>query len=326
MLNREQKITFIKINENKSLNLSNPPEKFQVFNWFCIDRDYPFKTSYIFEIISGCTLSTYLESPEYSRAVVHKNINLFFNLFYRDEYNNFIEEYISNYKEDSDLLKKSRINELIKNLEKFIFYHWETKVSIYIFNRELKIKGLKIKEEFNIDDKYLYPNCHIWSHLKGIYDLIWNNYSGYIDNSRIKFNYAYSHQEKPEKKYNLPQETSPKSKKNNISNHKRDEILSFLIGDSMSIEKFEKYEEKLITRNFLNDSRDTWLTSASDFLRFYNYCHKQSIFKNFLEKGSKGVKKLRILYNFFTETKADAYGKRQQKETKTKKDQFNFLD
>ncbi|CAA0248200.1 hypothetical protein JIP1097_80078 [Tenacibaculum maritimum] len=311
--NKDKTLTSIQIGEHEYLNLLDFFEKFQAFNWFCIDNHYHDKTSYLFEIISNKNLYEFIDSNEYNQNIITKSIVLFFKIFYKNEYDNFVSDYILNYKEHSDLIKKSKIHELLINLEKFISYQWQDKASLCM-------------KEGHEDDKNVVVNYLIWGHLKNIYDMIWKSYSGYIDHNRITFNYEYSHQEKPKKSNIQLHEVSFSSKAPNFSNENRDDILEFLIGDTKTIKKFEEYEKKLITRGFLNNSRSSWQKSSSDLLRFYNYCHKKPVFKNYLEKETTGIKKLRTLYNFHEKTSRDSYKKRQRVETKELKDQFNFLD
>lgn len=114
------------------------------------------------------------------------------------------------------------------------------------------------------------------------------------------------------------------SSQNNLS---REAILDKLIGvNTDKYYVYEKYETKLINQNYLSESRTDWKGNAASFVRFYNYCERKKIIKDFYKNTSKGFLGFRDLYQFYKGENLNSPSKRKLQDTPTKKNEFNFLD
>ena len=106
----------------------------------------------------------------------------------------------------------------------------------------------------------------------------------------------------------------------------RDEILNNLVGDNKNINQFYEYEKKLKTQKYLSNDGE-WIKKPADLSRFYSHCLNKSIFKShFLGDDNRGIDFLRKLFNFHEGKSIDSKAKRLKQITRTKKNQFNFLD
>lgn len=106
----------------------------------------------------------------------------------------------------------------------------------------------------------------------------------------------------------------------------RDEILNKLVGNNKNINQFYVYEKKLKTQKYLSNDGE-WIKKPADLSRFYSHCLNKSIFKShFLEDDNRGIDFLRELFNFHEGKSIDSKAKRLKQITRTKKNQFDFLD
>ena len=182
-----------------------------------------------------------------------------------------------------------------------------------IYNFGIQGSGNFSENEVEIISSYLGRlNNKLDELLRGLKE----KYKYYYDKSELEISLG---------KYTL--EMNKDSDEKSKSKLSRSDLINNLIGKytEESI-LFEKHERKLVSRKYLNESRDKWLKTAASFIRFYNYCENKEIFKYHLENSSKGVEWLRNLYEFYEGGTIDSRRKREKQNTPTKKSEFNFLD
>ena len=154
--------------------------------------------------------------------------------------------------------------------------------------------------------------------LKNVYDLIWDNFSVFVDQDKFIFSYFYSNKEQPKRNNELCK---------NISDLLETKIKKNLFRGATELEIFEKYELRLIEDGFLSSPGNNWLKSTASFIRFYNYCENKRLFKDaFNDLPIEGVGYLRKLFNYQEGTSLDGKGKRMKQNNKRNKLEYSFLN
>ena len=98
-----------------------------------------------------------------------------------------------------------------------------------------------------------------------------------------------------------------------LPNRSSADILVLLLNSKQAVEKFKNYESKLMRHQFLSDNRNKWLKNATELIQFYSFCERKSLFKDKYETNTNGIKLLRELYDFHSETSMDTPSKRKIK-------------
>jgi len=105
----------------------------------------------------------------------------------------------------------------------------------------------------------------------------------------------------------------------------KNDIINSLINET-SKNLFDSYEDKLVSQKFLSEDRKQWLKGSADLVRFYNYCERKGMINRAYVNKSKGMKFLRMLYNFYENDSIDSSQKKRLKQDEGCIGQFNFLD
>jgi len=307
----------IQIDENKYLDLTNPKEKFLALTWVFNNGRETYIENVILNPVEGESLERVIQSENYSRIKLLMQINSFFKLFYTSELDNFLNDYLLDYQGETDKVKESRLSQLIISLELFANYYWDSGAGFTDYYQ--KHNSETLPEEYKNLEEYFFFYYQVWKNLNGVYDLIWDHYSVFVNKDKHTFKYFYSNKDNP----NIESSKSSRNKEKHLS---RDTIFNYLFNSIKSQEIFKKYEDKLVERQFLNDEKNKWLKDASSLIRFYNYCENKKLFIEEYKESSLGVKYLRVLFAFHDGTDLDKPSKRKKQNNERHKNQFNFLN
>jgi len=107
-----------------------------------------------------------------------------------------------------------------------------------------------------------------------------------------------------------------------ISRISKKEALIKLLDGLENIQKFQSCEEALVSRGYLNSTRDKWQRGSQDLIRFYCQCEKKGLFKYQYKDKTKGVKLLREMYNYNEGTSIDMPNKRKKQSLYAPKDYY----
>lgn len=122
------------------------------------------------------------------------DVNECFEIFFKDLYfDNVFHKFLIENKIDSETVKKQKVDNLLDGITKMIDYLWEfTSVFEISYTLESDKKNFsKILKEDNLFS-YFIIDYHCYINLKSIYDLIINDYSSFVDQTKHKFDYFYS--------------------------------------------------------------------------------------------------------------------------------------
>lgn len=307
----------IQIDENKYLDLRNPKEKFLALTWVFNNGTETYIENVILNPFEGESLESVIQSKDYSRVKLLLKVNSFFKLFYTSELDNFLNDYLLDYQGETDKVKENRLSQLILSLELFANYYWDSGAGFMDYYQKHKHEAFP-KEYENLEE-YFFFYYQVWKNLNGVYDLIWDHYSVFVNKDKHTFKYFYSNKE------NLNIEGS-KSSRNKEKPLSRETIFNYLFNSIKSQEIFKKYEDKLVENQFLNIGKDKWLKDSSSLIRFYNYCENKKLFIEEYKESSLGVKYLRTLFSFYKATSIDQPKSRKRQNNKKHKNQFAFLN
>jgi hypothetical protein len=261
-----------------------------------------------------------IDNESKSLFEIQNDVNPFFDFFWIDFYeDNVFYKYIYT-SNDSDFIKKQKINTIIDGLRKTLDYYFDFHC-VDIFHNAQEEKDYNFIDKIRRTEEFCgaYIYFAICQKLISFYDYLYDEFYTFID-TKNTFDYKYSHRIKEVLKNNPETNTTSK-----ILN--RNEILEILFKkDIVSQEKFIKYEDKLIIHQFLNVDKSKWLKSSATFIRFYIHCEKKLLRKGVYENNIKGVSYFRDLYDFKIGKSIDFPSKRKIQITKLTKNEFNFLD
>lgn len=308
---------YIQVGENEYLNLEDPKEKFCAITWVFNNGRMAFIEGVILNPFGEFSLMEYIDSDNYSRGIVHSKVISFFRMFFKSQIDNFLSDYLLNYAGETDKVKESRLDQLLIGLISFADYCWDA--GAHVIDYEIKNKEMVFTKEKDQLKEYHFYHYMVLKELKGLYDLIWDYYSVFINKDRHIFTYVYSNKESP-------QIENSKSLRNKDKSLTRDTIFNYLFNSLKSQEIFQKYEDKLVEKQFLNDEKNKWLKDASSLIRFYNYCEEKKLFTEEYETSSIGVKYLRDLFTFHEGTDIDKPSKRKMQNNRKHENQFFFLN
>lgn len=88
------------------------------------------------------------------------------------------------------------------------------------------------------------------------------------------------------------------------------EILNDLFENDAKLNTYLVYEKKLMERHYINRDNNSWLQTPILFVKFYQFCENKQLFRTAYSNKTKGVKKLRDLYNFREGSSLDKPSKR----------------
>ena len=309
-----QKNKHFQVGKNEYFDLNDPKENFKAFTWVCTTEDYFKMDNYLINIITNKGLNKFLNSEDYCRIKLIEVVGDIFKIFGIYRHSPFLIDYLLDYNKETDLVKKSRLNQLLTGLIKYIDYQWENGGVIIDYS-------IKKRDNFFINEnmKELHTFHFLMCNgLKNVYDLIWEDFSVFVDKDKFIFNYFYSNKEQTKKNDELSK---------NISDQLKDVIKKCLFRESAEQKIFEKYELRLIENGFLSSPGNNWLKSPASFIRFYNYCENKRLFKDAFNDSSKeSVGYLRILFNYQEGTSLDGKGKRMKQNNKRNKLEYSFLN
>lgn len=125
-----------------------------------------------------------------------------FEIFIKDlHFNNIFYKFLIANKVDSEAVKKQKIDNLLEGLTKIIFYFWDF-TGIYQIIYALEEKDPEFNNKLKNDNLFfsflIDYQCYL--NLKNIYDLIMNDYSSFVDQTKYKFSYFYSNKIEETKK------------------------------------------------------------------------------------------------------------------------------
>lgn len=296
------------------------------------EKFYLLNVSSIIYQTKGITLEEYIKENNDKNLFSISMLDLaeFFEIYTtKEQLDNIFYNYLLTTNK-SDLIKKQKIKNLLVGVKKYMDYQWEnecvSQISYHYHKGLESINNNNRKAEFHDTLKsnnllnFFTPHYWVFINLKAIYDIIWDDYSLFIDKETENFQYFYSNKEKPKIKI------ENKLKIDNDNKTSRNVPLNYLCNGIKQQELFENYEKELFGFGFINEDKNQWLKNASTFIRFYNYCERNEIFKENFEDSKDGVNILRKLYNFYDSNDLDTPSKRKIQENKKNKHQYIFLD
>lgn len=284
-----QKNNIVEIEGVKKFDLNDPNQAMD-FLIYILNKEslYPRLTDSIIKQIFGFGLAKYIKDRNtYLDTML--DINEFFEIFISDlDFNNIFYKYFVENKEDSDLIKKQKADSLFIGLKKCIDYLWE-RGSISTIDMHVEEKLSELHNLIRSNDLYIYalPTYHIYKNFKKLYDILWNQYSTFIDTSKHKFSNFYS---------NSPITKAESSDKENIKidithNPYPD---TFKLGDTYNC--FLKYTQRHIVEPYADYSylfqrllheKLIYKTTQKDFFSWLhnNKFITDKVYHYFFEKG-----------------------------------------
>lgn len=218
-----------------------------------------------------------------------------------------------------NILKSNISNELFARHEDFIYevseyFYNEIKFEkqAYLFSQDLFsiLEGsLEMVRELN----QFYQNYNTLQNF--VVSSFIHIYSEAID--EIKNRYSVIIKDNVDTSYNL---LSEKKETNTL-----DLLKKLFRGDEEKISIFKKYEKKLHTYNYIDDSF-MWVKSTSSLVRFYNYLETKKMINNAFETNTKGIEYLNTYFSFNKGKSINSPYKRKLQNTTKNKHEFDFLD
>lgn len=107
----------------------------------------------------------------------------------------------------------------------------------------------------------------------------------------------------------------------------RTDKLKLILKDEKSKLMFYEFERKLVTLEYLNNTRNKWLKDASSLYRFVHYCSINNLFIDFYS-GESFIDAFKIFREIYDEHRSKDYNKIGRKDglIDAKPDEFNFLE